>query len=289
MPSDGQGRRLRDSALFQAVFNPGSRFRRSELYESVVRHPRPDTPRGRAMTSFHNFFLHIYPVKVPREAISFRPSLRLGFIATVLFAMLFVSGLYLMFFYHPTVPQAYFDMHNLSTNVPFGQFVRNIHRWAAHLMVLVVFVHMVRVFYSGAYKRPRQFNWLVGMGLLLITLGLSFTGYLLPWDQLSFWAITVGTNIAGYVPFLGDGARRILLGGPDVGGNALLRFYVLHIYLLPSLLVLLLCVHIWRVRKDGFAVADRDREVPHAERHAAPAGPEPVPLPPAPEEVIADG
>src|SRR6266536_2498708 len=128
MADDGRRRNgIRNSALFQAVFTPRERFRRSELYESVVRHPRPDTPRGRAMTSFHNFFLHIYPVKVPKRALSFRPTLRLGFIATVLFTILFVSGLYLMFFYHPAVPQAYFDMHALSTSVAFGQFVRNIH------------------------------------------------------------------------------------------------------------------------------------------------------------------
>jgi cytochrome b6 len=256
--TNGRSHRIRNNALFQALFTPRARFRRSELYESVIRHPRPDTPRGRAMTSFHNFFLHVYPVKVPRRILSFRSTFRLGFIATVLFTILFISGMYLMFFYHPAVPEAYFDMHGLSTRVAFGQFVRNIHRWAAHLMVVAVVLHMLRVFYSGAYKRPRQFNWIVGMGLLLLTLGLSFTGYLLPWDQLAFWAITVGTNIAGYVPILGDHARQILLGGPDVGGAALLRFYVLHIYALPFLLVLLLGVHIWRVRKDGFAVADRD-------------------------------
>jgi quinol-cytochrome oxidoreductase complex cytochrome b subunit len=148
-------------------------------------------------------------------------------------------------------------MHTLGTSVAFGQFVRNIHRWAAHLMVVVVFLHLIRVFYAGAYKAPRQFNWVIGVGLLLLTLLFSFTGYLLPYDQLAFWAITVGTNIAGYVPLLGDSARQILLGGPDVGGDALLRFYVLHIYVLPVLLVLLLAVHVWRVRKDGFAVADR--------------------------------
>ena len=133
------------------------------------------------------------------------------------------------------MPDAYFDMHNLATSVAFGQFVRNIHRWSAHLMVLVVCLHMLRVFYSGAYKPPRQFNWVIGVGLLLLTLALSFTGYLLPWDQLAFWAITVGTNIAGYVPILGDGARHILLGSTEVGAPALLRFYVLHIYVLPLL------------------------------------------------------
>jgi quinol-cytochrome oxidoreductase complex cytochrome b subunit len=244
----------------EAFLHPGRRFRRSELYRSAVRHPAATTPRGRAMTSFHNFFLHIYPVKVPRRMLSFRSTFRLGFIATVLFTILFVSGMYLMFFYHPAIPQAYFDMHNLATSVAFGQFVRNIHRWSAHLMVLVVFLHLIRVFYAGAYKGPRQFNWLVGVVLLVLTLLFSFTGYLLPWDQLAYWAVTVGTSIAGYVPLLGDKAQQIMLGGPDVGAAALLRFYVLHIYVLPASLILFLAVHIWRVRKDGFAVADRDRE-----------------------------
>jgi quinol-cytochrome oxidoreductase complex cytochrome b subunit len=256
MANDGR-RRVRDSELYKAIFHPAERFRHTELFQSVIRHPPADTPRGRAMMSFNNFFLHVYPVKVPRKVLSFRSTFRLGFIATVLFTILFVSGTYLMFFYHPAVPQAYFDMHNLATSVAFGQFVRNIHRWSAHLMVVVVFIHLMRVFYAGAYKAPRQFNWVIGVGLLVLTLLFSFTGYLLPWDQLALWAITVGTNIAGYVPLMGDKARQILLGGPDVGGNALLRFYVLHIYVLPALLILLLAVHIWRVRKDGFAVADR--------------------------------
>ena len=251
-------KRIREGDLYRSLFHPGERFRQSELYRSVVRHPRPDTPRGRAMTSFHNFFLHVYPVKVPRKVLSLRSTGRLGFIATVLFVILFVSGMYLMFFYRPSIPDAYLDMHEIHTSVAFGQFMRNIHRWAAHLMVVVVFVHMLRVFYSGAYRAPRQFNWMVGVVLLLLTLGLSFTGYLLPWDQLAFWAITVGTNIAGYVPLLGDGARQMLLGGPEVGEDTLLRFYVLHIYVLPTLIALFLAVHLWRVRKDGFAVADRE-------------------------------
>jgi len=261
MANDGR-RRVRDSELYKAIFHPAERFQHTELFQSVIRHPPADTPRGRAMMSFHNFFLHVYPVKVPRKVLSFRSTLRLGFIATVLFFILFVSGMYLMFFYHPAVPQAYFDMHYLATSVAFGQFVRNIHRWSAHLMVVVVFIHLMRVFYAGAYKEPRQFNWVIGVGLLVLTLLFSFTGYLLPWDQLALWAITVGTNIAGYVPLMGDEARQILLGGPDVGGNALLRFYVLHIYVLPALLILLLAVHIWRVRKDGFAVADREESEP---------------------------
>jgi quinol-cytochrome oxidoreductase complex cytochrome b subunit len=257
--ADTRRRSFRDSGLYRSIVHPGERFRESELGRSIVRHPPATTPRGRSMTSFHNVFLHVYPVKLPRSVLGWRATLRLGFIATVLFAILFVSGTYLMFFYHPAVPQAYFDMHNLATSVAFGQFVRNIHRWAAHLMVLVVFLHLIRVFVSGAYKAPRQFNWLIGVALLVLTLLFSFTGYLLPWDQLSFWAITVGTNIAGYVPVIGGSVQRMLLGGSEVGGTTLLRFYVLHIYALPVLLVVLLSVHIWRVRKDGFATATREQ------------------------------
>jgi quinol-cytochrome oxidoreductase complex cytochrome b subunit len=239
------------------MFHPGESFKRSELYTSAIRHPSTTTPRGRSMTSFHNFFLHIYPVKVPREVVKTRTTLRLGFISATLYMILFVSGMYLMFFYHPAPPDAYFDMHALSTTVSFGQFVRNVHRWSAHLMVLVVFLHLLRVFYAGAYRKPRQFNWVIGVVLLVFTLLMSFTGYLLPWDQLSYWAITVGTNIAGYVPVFGSEVRTLLLGGNEVSAATLLRFYVLHIYFIPAAMFLILAIHIWRVRKDNFAVVDR--------------------------------
>jgi quinol-cytochrome oxidoreductase complex cytochrome b subunit len=264
-PTSGKHEPARTSAVVEALLHPGRRYRQSQLYRSVVRHPPPDTPRGRAMTSFHNFFLHVYPVKVSRRTLSFRSTFRLGFIATVLFLVLFVSGMYLMFFYVPSVTEAYLNMHQLSTSVPFGQFVRNVHRWSAHLMVLVVFLHLVRVFYAGAYRAPRQFNWVIGVGLLLATLGLSFTGYLLPWDQLAYWAVTVGSNVAGYTPLIGSHVRQLFLGGPDVTGATLLRFYVLHVYLIPAILFLLLGVHVWRVRKDGFA-SDDPRESGEAPR-----------------------
>ena len=126
------------------------------------------------------------------------------------------------------------------------------HRWAAHGMVICVFLHMCRVFYTGSYKRPRQFNWVIGVVLFLLTLGLSFTGYLLPWDQLAFWAITVGTNIGSYAPLVGGQRSRIAAGRPHASAKrALLRFYVLHVAVLPSLVILLTMVHFWRVRKDG--------------------------------------
>jgi quinol-cytochrome oxidoreductase complex cytochrome b subunit len=231
-----------------------ARVKRSDTWRSMFRHPQTDTPRGRALQSFSNVFLHVYPVKVPKRVLRMRYSLRLGFIAAVLFGILVVTGVYLMFVYTPSVNSAYGDMQHLKTGVGFGQLIRNVHRWAAHLMVLVVALHLVRVFYAGAYKRPREFNWVIGVMLLLITLGFSFTGYLLPWDQLAYWAVTVGTNLVRYVPIAGNRLQDLLIGGPQVGQTTLLRFYALHVAVLPVSLALLLTVHIWRVRKDGFAV-----------------------------------
>jgi quinol-cytochrome oxidoreductase complex cytochrome b subunit len=159
-----------------------------------------------------------------------------------------------MFFYTPAVGSAYGDMQRIRTSVGFGQLVRNVHRWSAHLMVLVVVLHLVRTFFAGAYKKPREFNWVIGVILLLLTLGLSFTGYLLPWDQLSYWAVSVGTTLVQYVPFFGSGLQDLLIGGDQIGQPTLLRFYALHVAVLPALVVMTLCIHIWRVRKDGFAV-----------------------------------
>lgn len=230
------------------------RLRRTEVWRSMFRHPQLDTPRGRALQSFSNFFLHIYPVKIPARVLRLRYSFRLGFISAVLFGTLTLTGVYLMFFYTPAVGSAYGDMQTLRTGVGFGQLIRNVHRWSAHLMVLAVFLHLVRVFYAGAYKKPREFNWVIGVVLLLLTLGLSFTGYLLPWDQLSYWAVTVGTNLVHQVPVIGASLQSLLLGGDTIGQSTLIRFYALHVAVLPIGVVLLLSVHIWRVRKDGFAV-----------------------------------
>ena len=240
--------------LYPAPKGLWQRVRRSEVWRSAFRHPQLDTPRGRALQSFSNLFLHVYPVKVPARVLRFRYSWRLGYILTVLFAILNLTGMYLMFFYTPSVASAYGDMQQLRTGVGFGQLVRNVHRWSAHLMVIAVVFHLARVFFAGAYKRPRQFNWVFGVGLLVLTLAFSFTGYLLPWDQLSYWAVTVGTNLVNYVPVLGQTLRDLLLGGAQIGQATLLRFYALHVFVLPAALTVLLALHIWRVRKDGFAV-----------------------------------
>jgi quinol-cytochrome oxidoreductase complex cytochrome b subunit len=219
------------------------------------------TPRDRAAGHWSNFFLHIYPVKMRRHEIGFRYSWYLGAISAVLFGSLVASGIYLMFFYVPSPASAYTNIQTIQTEVAFGQYIRNVHRWSAHLMVLAVSAHMARVFYRGAYKAPKEFNWVIGVVLLILTLLLSFTGYLLPWDQLAYWAVTVGTSMAGYVPLIGEQVQEILLGGATVSSATLLRFYVLHVAVLPTLVVIVLMVHLWRWRKD--AMLDVPRSEPH--------------------------
>lgn len=238
----------------------GDRFRNSVFGRSVIRNPDRVTARDRAAGHWSNFFLHIYPVKVRREELHFRYSWYLGVASVTLFLSLFVSGVYLMFLYVPSPSSAYGDIQYLQTQVAFGQYIRNVHRWSAHLMVIAVAAHMARVFYRGAYKSPREFNWLIGVILLLLTLLLSFTGYLLPWDQLAYWAVTVGTSMAGYVPVIGGAVSDLLLGGSEVSSVTLLRFYVLHVAVLPSLMVILIAIHLWRWRKDSMLdMSDRDR------------------------------
>ncbi len=213
--------------------------------------PLPSTDLERASTSFTNFFLHIHPVKVNRNTLRPIYTMGLGLISLFLFVILVVTGVLLMFYYVPSTTQAYDRMLDLRGTVAFGIFLRNMHRWSAHGMVAMVFLHMCRVFLTGAYKKPREFNWVIGVVLLLVTLFLSFTGYLLPWDQLAFWAITVGTSIAGYAPLIGKQIQFVLLGDTTVGQEALLRFYVLHVAVLPAVLTLLVAIHFWRIRKDG--------------------------------------
>ena len=221
------------------------------IWQSVFRNPWPTTDLERSSTSFTNFFLHIHPVKVHKNTLRPTYTLGLGLISFFLFLILVVTGILLMFYYVPSTTQAYDRMLDLRGTVAFGIFLRNMHRWSAHGMVAIVFLHMCRVFLTGSYKKPREFNWVLGVMLLLVTLFLSFTGYLLPWDQLAFWAITVGTSIAAYAPVIGKDIQFLLLGDATVGQEALLRFYVLHVAVLPAVLALLVAIHFWRIRKDG--------------------------------------
>ena len=227
------------------------RLRATRVWKSIFRRGPALTNRSRSLAVFGNLFLHLLPVKVREKSLRVRASYYLGSISFLLFVVLGVTGVLLMFYYHPAVPQAYRDMKDLRFVVSNGVFLRNLHRLAAQLMVLAVFWHMFHVFYRGGYRPPHEFNWVVGVVLLLVTLFLSYTGYLLPWDQLAFWAITVGTNIVSAMPFIGRRVRFISLGGNLVGENALLRFYVLHCVVLPLIAVVLVAVHFWRVQKDG--------------------------------------
>ncbi len=239
-----------------------------EVWDSATRRflrwrePRvSDRERSRAVS--RSFFLHYHASRI--HPFSLRPAytLGLGLMSFFLFFILLVTGVLLMFYYVPSVERAYSSIQDITYVVTGGRFIRNMHRWAAHGMVVTVFLHMARVFYTGSYARGRSLNWVIGVSLLLLTLLLSFTGYLLPWDQLAFWAVTIGTNIVGSVREFtdmlgttgwfdpGGFVKSFLLGGDSVGQDALIRFYLLHIVLLPFLAGVLMLVHLWRIRKDG--------------------------------------
>ncbi len=227
------------------------RLRGTRVWKSIFRRGPALTNRTRSLAVFGNLFLHFLPVKVRERSLRVRASYYVGSISFLLFVVLAVTGVLLMFYYHPAVPQAYRDIKDLRFVVSNGVFLRNLHRLAAQLMVFAVFWHMFHVFYRGGYRPPHEFNWVVGVLLLLVTLFLSYTGYLLPWDQLAFWAITVGTNIVSAMPLIGRRVRFVSLGGNLVGENALLRFYILHCVVLPLIAIVLVAVHFWRVQKDG--------------------------------------
>lgn len=226
-------------------------FLATRVGRSIFRVGVPESNLERSQVAISSFLLHFQPAKVHRRALKAGTTLGLGLISLYLFLILVVTGVLLMFYYVPSTDSAYQNMKDLEFVVTAGQVLRNMHRWSAHLMVLFVVLHLCRVFYTGGYKAPREFNWVLGVSLFLLTLALSFTGYLLPWDQLAFWAITVGTNIAGYAPLIGKKLQFLFLGGHAVGESALLRFYVLHVLVLPGVAALLIAIHVWRVRKDG--------------------------------------
>ncbi len=233
------------------------------LKRSLVRHGPPVTDRARSEAVTQNFFLHIHSARVHRW--SLRPSftLGLGLIAFFSFVILAVTGVLLMFYYKPTTALAYDSIKEIHFMVPAGRIIRNMHRWAAHLMVASVILHMVRVFFTASYKGGRQFNWVLGILLWVLTMALSYTGYLLPWDQLGYWAMVIGTNIAtsirevtdalGITRYFDPGAymQAALVGGRVLGDEALIRFNMIHCILLPLLTAVFIGVHFWRIRKDG--------------------------------------
>ena len=224
---------------------------RNYIWRSIFRSGYPNTPRNQMLVVATNVFLHLHPTRIHKTHVRITHTYCLGGITFFFFLGLTVTGVMLMFYYVPSPERAFTDLQALETNIRFGMLMRNLHRWMAHGMVISVFLHMMRVFYTGAYKPPRELNWVVGVILLTLTLALSFTGYLLPWDQLAIWAVTVGMNMAGTAPILGEDTRLILLGGLEVGDAALIRFYTLHVIGLPLIAAIFMAVHFWRIRRDG--------------------------------------
>jgi quinol-cytochrome oxidoreductase complex cytochrome b subunit len=247
-----------------------ARIRNSQVWKSIFRHPAPIDHRNRIAVVLTNVVLHLHPVSIRKQGIALSYTWCMGGITSFLFLVETITGVLLMFYYRPTLEWAYHDMQALRDVTSFG-VLRELHRWGAHAMVITVMLHMYRVFLTGSYKPPREFNWVVGVILLVCTLLLSFTGYLLPADQLAMWAVTVGTNMARAAPLLGDegpgsslltvdgvdmitdasDVRFGLLGARAVGEVALNRFYVFHCIAIPLAAALLMAVHYWRVRKDG--------------------------------------
>jgi len=192
-------------------------------------------------------------LKKPVPSHATNPMYCLGGISFLCFLILVATGTFLARYYAATPERAYESVRFIMKEVPLGSLVRSIHHWAANTMVAAVMLHMLRVFFTGSYKKPRELNWVLGTFLLLITFVAGFSGYLLPWDQLSFWATTVGLQIPGSIPVLGVSVLKIFIGGADVTAETLQRFYFLHIFLIPFTLLALMGAHFLIVRRQGIS------------------------------------
>jgi quinol-cytochrome oxidoreductase complex cytochrome b subunit len=234
-----------------------------DIREALRGDPPSRRPNPRLTPHADAFWMHMRPSYYHQAVTGIYPTFRLGFLSTFTFVIEIITGMFLMVFYTPSPTAAYSNMIEIMTNVPLGQFMRDMHRLGAEAMVLVVSLHTIRTFVTGSYKKPRQFTWFTGMVLLLLTLFLSFTGYLLPWDQLAFWAVTIGTSMAEAAPpeIVGTNVNLILRGAPDIGAGGLLRFYLLHVFLLPMLTVIFLGVHYYKVVLHGHSLPPRLEEV----------------------------
>ena len=233
--------------------------------ESVHRDDPLTTDRARLRYVMNNLILHIHPSRVNKKSLKFTYTWGLGGLSILLLAVLVGTGIMLMFVYTPSPETAYNDMLRLQTEVNYGQFIRNVHHWSGNLLVIVTFLHMLRVFFTGGFRAPREFNWVLGVVLLLLVVVANFTGYLLPWDQLAYWAVTVGSSLLGYIPLIGESLAQFILGGPEVSAATLTNFYGLHVAIIPMLIFFVASFHIWRVRKDSLTVP-RDLEEPTDEK-----------------------
>lgn len=226
--------------------------------------PAPEDPRK----YLRNFLLHFRPTEVPERALRFSLAWGLGVASTTLLMLLMVSGLLLKFVYEPTPASAYDSIVYLGREVPLGQLLRNLHRWSGYALLTTTLLHLLRVFYTGAFHTPRQLNWIVGLLLFALVVMSNFTGYLLPWDQISYWAVTISTSILDYLPVVGTPLKQWILGGSEPGPSTLMNFYAIHTAVLPILFLFVLPFHFWRIRKANGTVVPR-----------APGEELPVPLP----------
>jgi quinol-cytochrome oxidoreductase complex cytochrome b subunit len=239
----------------------------------MLRGEAPGRPNPRLKPHSETFLLHIKPTYYNESVTRFTHTFRLGLLSTYLFFIETITGIFLMIWYAPAPERAYSDMIRLLSNVPFGQFMRDLHRLGAEMMVIVVTFHMVRTYLTGSYKAPRQFTWFTGVILLVVTLFLSFSGYLLPWDQLAFWAVTIGTSMAEAVPpkIVGETVNLLARGAPDISANGLLRFYLLHVFFLPLVLILFFFVHYYKVVHFGISLPAHEEEVGQDTANKVPA------------------
>jgi quinol-cytochrome oxidoreductase complex cytochrome b subunit len=207
--------------------------------------------RERYRNFFNSLILHFRPKSVPERTLRFTLTWGLGGMAVVLVFLLFATGLMLKFVYQPVPDRAYESIIHLQNNVLFGHLIRNIHHWGGNLLLIIIFLHLLRVFFTGAFHPPRQFNWIIGLAMFLAVLASNITGYLLPWDQLAFWAITICTGMLEYIPGIGEWLQGLIRGGSNIGPATLSIFFAIHTAIIPACLLVLMPWHFWRVRKAG--------------------------------------
>ncbi len=211
--------------------------------------------------SITDLILHLHPLTVPRETLRLTLSWGLGGMAAVLVGLLFLTGILLLLTYQPSTDHAYSSILILTREVPFGPWVRNIHHWSANLLVVIAVLHLLRVVLTGAFGPGRRLNWVIGLFLLFLLLSSNFTGYLLPWDQLAYWAVTICTSMLGYIPVCGLWLQELFRGGAEIGPATLANFFVLHVAFIPGTLFILLLWHFWLVRRAGGLVqVERDEQ-----------------------------
>lgn len=242
----------------------------------ILRGDPAGKPNPRVKPHTEGAIFHIWPSFYHEAVTKLYPTFRLGLISTALFLIEIITGLFLMVWYTPAPGTAYENMLRILSNVPMGQLMRDVHRLAAEGMVVAVWLHMGRTYLTGSYKKPRQFTWATGVILLLITIALSYTGYLLPWDQLAYWAVTIGASMADAAPppEVGQAVGLLLRGAPDLGASGLLRFYLLHVFALPLIAILFIFVHYYKVVRHGHSLPpeletvgeDTARKVPQDKR-----------------------